>query len=393
MLFLFAFLQDIQSNYVRDLLIFASIILIGLMIGSLLAVNTRKRTTHCRVPRYAGLGPILKPAQKSEEAPKFLLIVLDSPNPDLRNKEFGISRLPVIVGRADESSHIVIHDPSISRNHIRIFEDKGHIYIDNLSPENETLLNGKTVTRDRLRNEDEIEIGRNVRLQFLVIEPTNVEETDIEDRPKKNFFPYWVTFAYPKLFSKRYSSIILINLHTKITASKLRASITRQVKEFGQPEEAYITKNYPSLLEKGMFVKVKIESAEIEFSAPVVRRLIEPEISIIFTVKPSDSCNPHKTIAKLSICVQESDEELFSAPIDITVVDFVFDHVSRPFIYNLATAFSGLSALVMFILTLFGQIDTTFGLASGATASAVAIAVFIRFTSLFQHMQNVSSVP
>jgi hypothetical protein len=116
-------------------------------------------------------------------------------------------------------------------------------------------------------------------------------------------------------------------------------------------------------------------------------------MKVDFIAKPADNCEIGKSVAKLSICEKESGVELFSVPFEIRVVDYVFDHISRPLVLKLTTIISGLGALALFILTLFGQVDTTLGLASGTAISAVSVVVFMQFNSLFQRLHGSSGNP
>jgi hypothetical protein len=68
----------------------------------------------------------------------------------------------------------------------------------------------------------------------------------------------------------------------------------------------------------------------------------------------------------------------------VQVVDFAFDHVSQPLLSRSMSVALGIGSLTMFVLTLLGQIDTTFGLTSGTVAGAIAGGIYLRFFTLFQ---------
>ena len=68
----------------------------------------------------------------------------------------------------------------------------------------------------------------------------------------------------------------------------------------------------------------------------------------------------------------------------MTVVDFAFDHVSRPWLSNLTSVVLGTGSAVAFVLTLLGQVDQTLGLATGGAIGAVAGFIHMRYLSLFK---------
>jgi hypothetical protein len=131
----------------------------------------------------------------------------------------------------------------------------------------------------------------------------------------------------------------------------------------------------------------KLFSPEITFSEPVVKKLSNSNQSINFTAKPKDSCYPGNHQAIFSICDNKTNLEFQSISFTVQITDFVFDHVSRPLFTNGVSIFLGIGSLAMFTLTLLGQIDSTFGLASGTVAGSLASAVYMRFVSLYQRIK------
>lgn len=214
----------------------------------------------------------------------------------------------------------------------------------------------------------------------------SITEKNEPDKEKEHKLK--TTLAYPKLFSKRFTSTVLVYIYPNSNSRKVNASVTKEIKSLGKSKTDYIRVDSPITIELDKLVLVRIESPGVEFKSPVIKRVKEKVTEIKFLAIPSDTCQTGNHVAKLSICDKESEEELFSLLFEIRVVDFVFDHVSRPFVYNLAATFSGLGAMLMFILTLLGQIDTTFGLTSGTTAGLFAATLYLRFTSLFQRLHD-----
>ncbi len=74
-------------------------------------------------------------------------------------KEFPISDEEVTLGR-DPKNGIVIDDVQVSRQHLRIFRQKGEIFVEDLKSTNGTLLNGKPLTKaQKVKNGDLLTIG------------------------------------------------------------------------------------------------------------------------------------------------------------------------------------------------------------------------------------------
>ena len=69
------------------------------------------------------------------------------------------------------------------------------------------------------------------------------------------------------------------------------------------------------------------------------------------------------------------------------VVDFAFDHVSRPLLSKTASVFLFIGSFIMFSLTLLEQIDKTIGLTSGTAAAVLSIIIYNNFYALFQRVR------
>lgn len=72
----------------------------------------------------------------------------------------------VSLGRGNENK-IVIKDPYISKNHLKIVEDEGNYYLEDLNSANGTYLNGdKIMDVVELKNGDRIRVGQ---VEFLYV--------------------------------------------------------------------------------------------------------------------------------------------------------------------------------------------------------------------------------
>lgn len=71
------------------------------------------------------------------------------------------------IGRSNNNK-IIIKDPYISKNHLKIVEDEGMFFLEDLNSANGTYLNGERILDVvRLKNGDRIKIGQ---VEFLYVE-------------------------------------------------------------------------------------------------------------------------------------------------------------------------------------------------------------------------------
>ena len=81
-------------------------------------------------------------------------------------KEYYFLGEEVSLGRGNENK-IVIKDPYISKNHLKIVEDEGNYYLEDLNSANGTYLNGdKIMDVVKLKNGDRIRVGQ---VEFLYV--------------------------------------------------------------------------------------------------------------------------------------------------------------------------------------------------------------------------------
>ena len=89
-------------------------------------------------------------------------------------EEVPLDRHRILLGR-DLGNDVVISSPSASRYHAVIFSDAHGLLLVDLHSTNGTMVNGKSVTKHRLRRNDVITVGQN-RLQYV-----NEAERDFGD--------------------------------------------------------------------------------------------------------------------------------------------------------------------------------------------------------------------
>lgn len=197
---------------------------------------------------------------------------------------------------------------------------------------------------------------------------------------------FQLSVSCPKLFSKRYDSIILIQLYLPENRKEIIEKLKKLSSEMGEKDYAELI--YDTGINPDVIVTVNLFSPDIEFSEQVTKLLKRGINQFHFIAKPREACNidkPH-TI-KLSIYDKSAETELESIVFKIKVADFAFDHISRPLLSRVSTVFLGIGSLVMFVLTLLEQIDKTVGLTSGTAAGVLAVAVYAVFYNLYQRVR------
>src|SRR5262245_56090006 len=86
---------------------------------------------------------------------------------DAQGREFVLPvDKPAIVGRLPQCT-IAIAEPSISREHAKIFLRNGIYYLVDLSSANGTFVNGKRITRGELNDGDQVTLG-SAQLKFKI---------------------------------------------------------------------------------------------------------------------------------------------------------------------------------------------------------------------------------
>ena len=74
-----------------------------------------------------------------------------------------LTRFPVIIGRKPEYADLVINEPSVDNMHVKILEEEGHIYMEDLNAAAGTFKNGiqlRPYERVELLREDEVKFGK-----------------------------------------------------------------------------------------------------------------------------------------------------------------------------------------------------------------------------------------
>jgi hypothetical protein len=176
------------------------------------------------------------------------------------------------------------------------------------------------------------------------------------------------SIAHPRRLSKGYSALFLVQFYAK---AKRAGAKRRMSKLFGNQDiSETIT---PSEDMSGRFIEIRLSSPEVDFSDIVRTRIETKGVHAIFLGKPKESSRPGRHLGLVTIKDADSGATYKSMPFEIRIVDYTFDHVSRPLLGNLASTAVGISSVASFIFTFLGQVDKTLGLASGTAGLFLAV--------------------
>lgn len=225
-------------------------------------------------------------------------------------------------------------------------------------------------------------------IQHKDIQQSLQAELDALKQAQKKRPPIYASLAHPKVLSKRFVSSFLVYIHPKNFSPLVERKINHELAQIKKERGQYQTSRHATNVELDTKVTVSIHCPGLEFSAPVTVIVSESPSQVVFVVKPQDTCEVGKHLAKLAIVEHGTDVELFELVFEIRVVDFVIDHISRPLVLKGVAFLSGLGGLVMYLLTFFGKVDSTFGLTSGTAIGAFGLAVYWQFIHWFQRAQS-----
>ena len=126
------------------------------------------RCTHCGYPnREDDLFCTHCGAKCSTDGP--VLADLVALNAESGARDYALSASPLRIGRED-SNDIVIPEEQVSKQHARVFYEKGQFWVENLKSTNGICVNGKSVEdRSSLTQGDLIKIGTTI-LRFDLLD-------------------------------------------------------------------------------------------------------------------------------------------------------------------------------------------------------------------------------
>lgn len=213
---------------------------------------------------------------------------------------------------------------------------------------------------------------------YTVNKPTpNTESVENED---KKIFQFSV--AHPLAVSKRFDSVFLCQIYVPESRSRALRNIKSEFQK-----ESFDEQTKRSFVKFGQKVTVKLESSDFSFSEPATKIVNDSLIKFAIMGKPNDNSEPGYHSIKASVIDTITGEELdYLILKHVRVIDFAFDHISRPLLSRASTVILGIGSFAMFILTFLEQIDKTIGLTSGTAAGVLALGIYVSFYNLYQRV-------
>ncbi len=197
-----------------------------------------------------------------------------------------------------------------------------------------------------------------------------------------------VSIAHPLKLAKGYSVTFLVQIYPL----HLRPSVEKRIKKVMKDWE-HIEEDVGSSLTPGMSVEIALSSPDIIFLKPATKTIDKSGVDVSFFGKPTATCNPGNHTVILTIIDTSTEERYESISFRVTVVDYAFDHISKPFLVKLLSFVMGIGSFIMFVLGLLGQIDKSFGLASGTAGGAIIAYMFARMSKLYRRPETTLEYP
>ena len=238
---------------------------------------------------------------------------------------------------------------------------------ENVAGENKALQNiGQSLNdlTDSMKSIDE-------RLHKVLSYDNRIE---IKEPPERKEKPI-VTLATPMLFSKRYWSRAMIYCY----AERLKDEIASRIESKNKLEKMENRAGSETMWERCIDIKILPgESIEVEDRKKIM--LTYPLKEIAIQMKPKDNAQINQPIpATLILSDSESGEELIDVPFEMKVTDFMFDHISRPFVQKFfarTTLLMGAIAIILDKILGLG-IKSIYGIPTGEALLAFSGAVHV----------------
>lgn len=247
----------------------------------------------------------------------------------------------------------------------------------------EARLKAEREAREKEMKQERSLLSREIDAREMVANAKEKHETEKLSSKIKNK----ISISHPKSLAKGFSSLFVVQIYSSANRHQAVKNINSAFGTQKISEHVDIIK-----LKTGQKIRLSFSSPVLKFSSAIIKK-IDKDISIAhYTVIPQDNCRPGNHYVTLSIQDAETQIEYESISFTVRVVDFAFDHISRPLVSKVASAILGASSLIMFALTALEQVDKTFGLTSGTAAAVLTSTVMINFWSLFKQ-PKISSSP
>lgn len=187
-----------------------------------------------------------------------------------------------------------------------------------------------------------------------------------------------ISLGYPQALAIGYTTTFLVQIYPP---QLRRPAVQRLRKTFGEIEHSEVTAD--SSLDTGMTVELELSSPAVEFASPKHIVLSPAGAHGAFWAKARDSATPGKHSGTLTIRDVATKIEFESVPFEMNIVDYAFDHVSRPRLAQLLTVSTAVVALSAFVYSMVTQTHQVVGAVTGAVGGVISGFIAARMAGLY----------
>jgi hypothetical protein len=246
-----------------------------------------------------------------------------------------------------------------------------------LSAETERAINASNVLRELLAQAD----PDLAALEEVMLRPSALASRaqQMTGRLSAELRRFSVSLHYPKLLCPGFSSSFLVQIYPP---HRQQAVVARVKDVFGDPVPAEMTRK--ARFQVGTKVRIRLSSPVMEFSHPVGKVISSTDTHTTFTGKPKPSTPPGVHAAVLAVSDERGEEELLSMPFEMNIVDYAFDHVSRPFAGRVIGGIVGVASVCVLALAFITRTAQVLDAAGGAVGLALSAFFFTRVETVFR---------
>jgi serine/threonine protein kinase len=188
--------------------------------------------------------------------------------------------------------------------------------------------------------------------------------------------PFKVMVGYPKSFSKGLESKVVVALHFDQAQTLTREMLKKDLSEGASDSKGYESFRDKTPILLGEQVQVELFSQAIDFSQPVTMKLSSNVNIARFLAKPHEDCHVGNHLIKIVIKEQITGIERYSGFVQLKVVDYLFGHISRPFVSRCISSAITTGSAAAFALTFVGKIDHALGITAGTTGMLLGATLY-----------------
>lgn len=214
-----------------------------------------------------------------------------------------------------------------------------------------------------------------------------VSNTEMSRRKNR----YTISIACATYIEKGRSSLFLVQLYLPA----LRAQVEEMIaQKYDKSKIEHLVSTEKLKLKQD--ISIELISTEIKFTlvagkdGNVVK--LSNYVDVKFLGSPVENCKIGKQQALLVVRDVKSGRILVSENFGVHVVDYAFGRVPRSWVNIATSVLLGVGSLVMFLLSIFEQIDKSFGFASGTAGLFVMGLLINHFLSAYQLPKQVKNI-